>query len=466
MKITKRQFLAATTSAVCGLTSPFQLNIAHASDGFIDMVAQEKKIKLHPTVPASNLWTYNGLNPGQEIRVKQGERVKVRFTNRLPEPTSIHWHGIRITNNMDGVSGLTQEAVEPNETFEYDFVAPDAGTYWYHAHNKSWNQVARGLYGSLIVEEPYPAFNPENDMTLMIDDWRLKQDGTLDTDSIGSLMDWTHGGRLGNYITVNGEYIPTIKLTEGQTSRLRLINAANARVLSIDPNKFDASVIAYDGQPLSAPEKLTYQPLLLGPSQRVDLQITPSQSREYSLEDLSGDKPFEMAKFEIEKSVEVVSAPITLKSNNLPEPDLKNAKIITLRMTGGAMGSIGEVTYNGKPMDIADFRSTKQAWAFNGVANLAKNPFFDVQRGQTVLIETTNATVFLHAMHIHGHHFRVIDRSDSTVDEGNPWRDTFMIGPEQTTKIAFVADNPGKWLLHCHMLEHAAAGMNTWFNVG
>lgn len=466
MKFTKRQFLATTTGAFCGLVSPFQLNIARAGDGFIDIVAQEKKIKLHPSVPASDLWTYNGLNPGQEIRVKQGERVKVRFTNKLSEPTSIHWHGIRIANNMDGVSGLTQEAVEPNKTFEYDFVAPDAGTYWYHAHNKSWNQVARGLYGSLIVEEPYPAFNPENDVTLVIDDWRLKQDGILDTDSIGNLMDWTHGGRLGNYITVNGEYIPTIKLSGAHPSRLRLINAANARVLAIDPNKFDASVIAYDGQPLPTPEKLPYQPLLLGPSQRVDLQITSSEAVVYSLEDLSGDKPFELAKLKIEEPVKAVNTPIILKPNRLPEPDLEDAKFITLKMTGGAMGSIGEVVYNGKPMDIADFRSTKQAWAFNGIANLAEDPFFEVQLGKTVVIETTNATVFLHAMHLHGHHFRVISRSDSTVDEGSPWRDTFMIGPEQTTQIAFVADNPGKWLFHCHMLEHAAAGMNTWFKVG
>lgn len=466
MKLTKRQFLAATTGALSSLALPFQLNIARADNGFIDMVAQEKEIKLHPSAPPSNLWTYNGLTPGQEIRVKQGERVKVRFTNKLSEPTSIHWHGIRIINNMDGVSGLTQEAVQPNETFEYDFVAPDAGTYWYHAHNKSWNQVARGLYGSLIVEEAYPAFDRENDMTLIIDDWRLKQDGTLDTDSIGSLMDWTHGGRLGNYITVNGDYIPTISLIGGQTSRLRLINAANARVFSIDPNRFDASVIAYDGQPLSAPERLTYEPLLLGPSQRVDLQITPSQSREYSLEELSSDKPYVLANFKIDEAVDVASTPIILKSNNLPEPDLNNAKLITLKMTGGAMGSIGDVTYNGKPMNIADYRATKQAWAFNGVANLAKDPFFDVLRGQTVLLKITNATVFMHAMHVHGHHFRIIDRSDSSVDEGKPWRDTFMIGQEQTTKIAFVADNPGKWLFHCHMLEHAAAGMNTWFNVG
>ena len=465
MNISKRQFLTATSSALFGLVAPFKLSTARANDGFIDIVAYEEEVKLHPSVPTSTLWTYNGLSPGQEIRVKQGERVKVRFTNKLPEPTSIHWHGIRISNDMDGVSGLTQEAVAPNATFEYDFIAPDAGTYWYHAHNKSWNQVARGLYGALIVEENETTYEPKNDITLIVDDWRLRQNGTLDTDSLGELVDWTHGGRLGNYITINGEYLPSINLKTGQTYRLRFINVANARVLAIDPNRFDGSVIAYDGQPLPNPTKLEYEPLLIGPSQRVDIQVTPQQEGDYLIEELSGDTPFEFAKITIQKDTDNVPKPILLKTNRLPEPDLDNAKFITLNMTGGAMGSIGDVVYNGKPMQISDFRPTKQAWAFNGVANLAAKPFFDAKLGQTVVVEVTNSTAFLHAMHVHGHHFRVIERSDSTVDEGAPWRDTFMIGQEQTTKIAFVADNPGKWLFHCHMLEHAAAGMNTWFKV-
>ena len=114
---------------------------------------------------------------------------------------------------------------------------------------------------------------------------------------------------------------------------------------------------------------------------------------------------------------------------------------------------------------ISDFQRTGQVWAFNGIANLAENPMFSSKAGETIIVEIINNTRWPHAMHVHGHHFRVISRSASEIDDGKPWRDTALIGPEQTIEIAFVADNKGKWLFHCHMLEHAAAGMTTWFDV-
>ena len=103
--------------------------------------------------PGVSIWGYQGTVPGPMIRVKRGERVRVRLKNGLEQPTTIHWHGIRIANAMDGVPGLTQDAVKPGASFDYSFIAPDAGTYWYHSHAKTWEQVARGLYGMLIVEE-------------------------------------------------------------------------------------------------------------------------------------------------------------------------------------------------------------------------------------------------------------------------------------------------------------------------
>ena len=129
------------------------------------------------------------------------------------------------------------------------------------------------------------------------------------------------------------------------------------------------------------------------------------------------------------------------------------------------MGGFNEIVYQGRRLQGEEFQTTKQVWAFNGIANLAEKPLFSAKRGETIVIETVNETAWVHAMHTHGHHFRVIERSGATIDDGKPWRDTFLIGPQQKTKIAFVADNPGKWLYHCHMLEHAAAGMNTWFEV-
>tara|TARA_R110002020_G_scaffold192228_2_gene392273 strand:+ start:968 stop:2359 length:1392 start_codon:yes stop_codon:yes gene_type:complete len=461
--INRRNFIIRTAALVSAVQFP-ALSLARTSATEFELIAGPARKKLfRPDAEASDVWAYNSEVPGPEIRVNKGDRIRVRFTNNLEEPTSVHWHGIRIDNAMDGVSGLTQEPVQPGASFLYDFEAPDAGTYWYHAHNKSWNEVGRGLYGPLIIDEPEKPFDDLHDITLVIDDWRLRQPGVLDTESFGSLMDWSHGGRLGNWITVNGEPAPAMVLKRGEAYRLRLINAANSRVFEIDPNRFDAKVLAYDGQALPEPINLGYAPAMLGPAQRMDLLVVPRES--FVLEEVSSNDPLVMAEFKVEGDAAAAPATPPLTINAIPEPDIANAQRVKVVMEGGAMGGFVEITYQGKKLQREDVQSTRQTWAFNGVANLASDPQFVAERGQTIILETVNRTAWVHAMHVHGHHFRVISRSGSEVDEGEPWRDTFLIGPEQTTNIAFVADNPGKWLYHCHMLEHAAAGMTTWFTV-
>jgi FtsP/CotA-like multicopper oxidase with cupredoxin domain len=369
-------------------------------------------------------------------------------------------------NAMDGVPGLTQEAVQPGESYDYDFAAPDAGSFWYHAHNKSWDQVARGLYGPLIVDEPDEVFDRAHDLTLMLDDWRLNREGVLDVESLGSMMDWSHAGRLGNWMTVNGEYPREYGLNAGETYRLRLINAANARVLEIDPAKFGAAIAALDGQPLAVPADAGKGTLLLGPAQRIDLLVTPEAGKDFALFDVAGGESYPLVGFKVAGSAgsAMMNTP-RLPPNALPEPDLANARRVPLHMTGGAMGGFSGLVYKGKELGREDIRRTKQMWGMNGVANLGEKPFFSATRGETIVLETVNDTAFNHAMHLHGHHFRVIERSEAHPVKGEPWRDTFMVGPRQRVKVAFVADNPGKWLLHCHMLEHAAAGMNSWFEV-
>jgi FtsP/CotA-like multicopper oxidase with cupredoxin domain len=195
----------------------------------------------------------------------------------------------------------------------------------------------------------------------------------------------------------------------------------------------------------------------------MDLLVVPEN--DFALEELSGDRPFAFARFTVKEGTQPGQPVRHPRPNKIPEPDLGDARTFQIAMTGGAMGRIGETVFNGKILSGQDFQRTGQLWAFNGVANLADDPFFAVQRGETVVLNVINDTAFPHAMHVHGHHFRVIERQDATIDDGKPWRDTFLIGPDQSVKIAFVADNPGKWLFHCHMLEHAAAGMNTWFSV-
>ncbi|WP_244628031.1 multicopper oxidase family protein [Stappia taiwanensis] len=465
MMIGRRQFLSQSAAMVAA-TSLATWHGAFAADGVLELRARRAEQKLLGQRGAvSPLWTYNGRAPGPEIRLRKGERVQARLINELEEATSIHWHGIRIVNAMDGVAGLTQQAVPPGGTFDYDFVVPDAGTYWYHAHNRSWNQVARGLYGALIVDEEGPVFPPEQDHVLLLDDWRVDGSGALETASFGALMDWSHGGRLGNLLTVNGAIRPVLSLSANRPHRLRLINAANARVLQLDPASFGARVLAYDGQALPEPATLDYAPFLLGPAQRVDLLVTPEAGQDFSLDELSQGQPYPLADFRVTGTAGQSAPAPVLSVNDLPEPDMGAARTVTLDMTGGMMGRLDDIVYRGRQLEGEDLRRTGQMWALNGVANLADEPLFRARRGETILLETINNTAFVHAMHVHGHHFRITERVGSTVDEGRPWRDTFLIGPGQTTRVAFICDNPGKWLLHCHMLEHAAAGMNTWFDV-
>ena len=136
----------------------------------------------------------------------------------------------------------------------------------------------------------------------------------------------------------------------------------------------------------------------------------------------------------------------------------------TLLMTGGAMGGMASATYEGREMGVRELVAYGKIWAFNGVVGMTDKPLVDVPKGRTVVINMVNDTAFPHAMHLHGHHFKVTARNNQSVG-GEPWRDTLLVQPEEKASIAFVADNPGKWLFHCHMLEHQAAGMVTWLNV-
>ena len=471
LNLSRRSLLlgAGATAAAAGFST---LVLAQVASGQFELRAETTSHKLvNGDFAASDLWLYNGETPGPEIRVKQGETVRVRFTNNLPEPTSVHWHGIRIANSMDGVSGLTQEPVQPGESFDYEFTVPDAGTFWYHAHNKSWGQVARGLYGPLIVEEPVPTFDRDHDLTLVLDDWRLAQDGAFHEASMGAFMDWSHAGRLGNLMTANGQSAPRFSLNTGEAYRVRLINAANARIFEIDPAAMGAKLIGYDGFAFDKPR----QPesiVLISPAQRVDLLLHQKTAGtvsmvnvgDYELEGVSGAEVPPLVAFEFEvKSSQQLPSP-ALFENSIAEPDYSNAVKIPLVMTGGAMGRLGDISFNGKPLSREAMMENKQVWAFNGVANMPEKPMFETTIGQTILVETINQTGWPHAMHVHGHHFRIISRNGKDVAHRD-WRDTFFIDGNETVEIAFVADNPGKWMLHCHMLEHAAAGMRTWFQV-
>lgn len=417
---------------------------------------------------ATTVWAYEDLAPGPELRVVAGERVQVRLENGLPQDTAVHWHGISIDNAMDGVPGLTQDTVPAGEVFDYDFVAPYAGTYWYHTHDRSWEQNARGLHGPLIVEET-ESFDVDREVTLLIEDWRLDDDGGFDEDSLGSPVEWSHGGRTGNLLTVNGRTFPTVDVVAGERVRFRVINTANARILGVAFGAHPATVVALDGYPLDVPRPVD-EYVLLSPAQRADIVVDmtgePGSSGEVSL--VTQDGPLAGAGLVYGPDAPIRSSfaevPALPDAGRLGAIDLSDPVRLELLMEGGAMGRMREAMLDGEMMDAGALSDEGRYWSLNGVAGDLDKPLGSVAMGRTVVVSIRNETSFPHAMHLHGHHFRVLSRNGAE-DPTQDLRDTELLGAGETVEIAFVADNPGKWLLHCHMLEHAVAGMITWLEV-
>lgn len=460
LRPTRRQAIGGLLAGMAAAGAPRRLR---AEDHPL-LVAEEGWARLGPEPhPETAIWGYGGSVPGPVIRVRQGERLVRGFRNDLPQPSTVHWHGIRIANAMDGVPGLTQDAVEPGAAFRYDFALPDAGTYWYHPHNRTWEQMARGLYGALVVAEVEGAPDVDADEVLLIDDWRLTETAQISED-FDSLHDRAHGGRLGTWITVNGDGAWQRMVRRFARVRLRLVNTANARIFSLGTIGLTGWVVALDGMPLDVPEPLDR--IVLAPAQRADLvvDVTAEDGEEAFLVSHEHDGGYAIATFGVEGAAgaERRAPPSALPANPLAAPGpLGAARRVDLIMEGGAMGGMRGARLGGRMMDARALADAGKVWAMNGMADMPDAPLVRADHGETVRIALGNRTQWPHAMHLHGHHFRRVS-ADGTL---GPWRDTILVAPEEDLEIAFVADNPGDWLLHCHMLEHAASGMMSWLQV-
>ncbi len=459
----RREFLQAAIGG--GLATGFMpaLHANAVATPVVDLIAAPAQAMLRAgQAQATRVLAYNGSVPGPVLRLPRGRETRIRLRNALDAPTTVHWHGLRIDNAMDGVPGMTQDPVPPGGEFEYRLNPPDAGTYWYHTHLRSWEQLALGLAGVLIVDEDEPPL-VDQDLVLAFDDWRLDDAMQVDTRSLGSLHDWSHGGRLGNFMTINGVSQPRYSVARGERLRLRLVNIANARTMRLLPNLAGFVVVAVDGQPVE-PFEPTGGEVRLAPGQRVDLMgdldLAPGQAS--PVEIIVGEYAYEIAHFEALPAVRrerPLDEPPRLPPNPVAEfgPDLEFRRI-PLLMQGGAMGGLREAEYQGQVLGLRELAQKGKVWAFNGVVGMPAEPLFRVPRGSAISLEIENDNAWPHAMHVHGHHFQ----RDS---EPGLWRDTTLFERGERGTIRFIADNPGQWLIHCHMAEHMAAGMETWFEV-
>ena len=413
--------------------------------------------------PHTPVWAYNGTIPGPVIRVRQGEMLRIHMSNGLPEDTTVHWHGIRLPNAMDGVPGLTQPPIRPGAAFSYAFAPPDAGTFWYHPHDNSLEQMSRGLAGVLIVEEPEPP--PfDRDWLWVLDDWVLRQSGQV-APGFGSPMDAMMAGRIGNLVTVNGSVRGALPVQAGERVRLRLANVAVARIMALRFEGHHPIVIAYDGQPCD-PHEPAEGRILLGPGMRADIALdldgTPGQ-RYRVVDEFYDSLAYTLAELAYSPASPVRSNPPGLVSrlpaNPLPEPDLAKAARHVVALQGGGMGGMGM---------MGGMMGGGALWSINGVSMTGDAPqgapMLRLPRGTSHVLVFRNETAWWHPMHLHGHSLKLL-RRNGVAGPHQIWGDTVLVPPRQTVEAAFVADNPGQWLLHCHVMDHQMAGLMTLLQI-
>jgi len=449
---------AAMAASLCALAPRAS---AQAPGRKVLRIAASRQSLVGSANPDTAVWAYNGTVPGPELRFKQGERLRVEVENALDIDTTVHWHGIRLPNAMDGVPHLTQPPIRKDGRFVYEFDLPDAGTFWYHPHWQSFEQVGRGLYGALVVEErEAPAV--DRDLAWVLSDWRLDREARI-VEDFGNFMDASHAGRIGNTVTVNGAIRETFAVRSGERIRLRLANTANARIFALGFDGHEPWVIALDGHPVE-PHKSAR--VVLGPGMRADLILDCSAapgSRHRVVDDFYPRRAYRLLDlaYSGESPLRAAPAPVpVLRANPVPEPDLARAARHRLRFEGGMMGNMpGMAMMENMPgMQMG----RRMVWTVNGKpmpeSGHDHEPILELGRGRSYVLELVNDTQWHHPIHLHGHTFRVLSR-DGKPSPRREWADTVLLDPRSRAEIAFVADNPGNWMIHCHILEHQASGM-------
>ena len=382
------------------------------------------------------VWTYNGSVPGPLIQAQVGDTLRVHFTNSLSESTTIHWHGLRIPDDMDGVP-MIQAPIEPGESFTYEFTLPDAGTFWYHPHVRSHEQIERGLQGMLVVHEAEPpAFDVER--AFVIDDVLLQDSGRMSGFGLSG-MNAVHG-RHGNALLVNGSMDAIDDaVAPGTVERWRIVNTANARTMWINVENADWRVVAIDGTSLADP--LSARRLQLPVGRRFDLEVVVSRD---VAPVLNVELPAGGAQWDAYPMFTPTLTEMGESGTFLPW----SAPALTPQ---AAVEQEVEVVFGvqGGPV-----------WTINGSA-FDPMETIEVDAGVPTRITVRDTTGAEHPFHLHGQFFEVLSRSDGVAWPGR--LDTALISPGETVELYTTFDNPGTWMAHCHILEHAELGMMTTF---
>ncbi len=394
------------------------------ADVHVELVARAERVTPEGGTPFDG-FTLNGQTPGPTIRARQGQLVEVVLRNEdVPAGVTAHWHGVDVPNAMDGVAGVTQDAVKPGESFTYRFVAEQVGTFWYHSHQASHPQVVGGLYGALILEPAESDAAPAADAAALVHTYPGGQ-RTIDG-VVGDVHRTAAPGDTVRVRLVNTDSTPTSAWVTGSTFR----------------------VLAVDGTELNGPTLVDGKKVPLTAGGRADLEVTVPASGAVRIQ---------------VPGASLVLGPDGAEASTSPAP----------------REEVDLLTY-GEPADVgfdparADRRFRYDIgrlpgfldgapgywWTING-GIMPAVPMYMVQEGDVVVMTISNNSGEVHPMHLHGHHLLVLSR-DGVPSTGSPWWvDSLNIEHGETYEVAFAADNPGIWMDHCHNLPHAAEGLMT-----
>ncbi|BCJ33128.1 multicopper oxidase MmcO [Actinocatenispora thailandica] len=405
-------------------------------------------------------WLYDGGPMAAAVRVRAGDRLHARLVNRLEAATTVHWHGLRIRNDMDGVPDVTMPAVRPGDTFDYRFVVPDPGTYWLHSHVGV--QRDRGLYAPLIVTDPHEPGDYDHDETIVLDDWTDGVGPTPDA-ILGELRAGHTGGTVRPVMAPSSPWGPmtseltyplhlanarppedpaVIRARPGQRLRLRLINASAATPYRVAFSGHRMTVTHADGWPV---RPTTVDTLLIGMAERYDVLVTV------------GDGAFGLVAA-AEGGKGVARAVVRTGAGTTPPPTARPAELRRRLLCYPDLRPVAGTALPKRPVDrtvrllLSQGTSHPVTWLIDDHAWPHRKPV-PVRQGERVRIDLVNASAMAHPIHLHGHTFALADTGVR--------KDTVVVLPGKTTSILVQADNPGRWLLHCHNAYHMALGMTT-----
>ena len=445
------------------------------------------------TISGKNLemYGYNGQTPGPLINVKQGDNITVQFTNNINFPTTVHWHGLRLDYTSDGVPEVTQEPIQPGESFEYKLKFPDEGIFLYHPHVRTEMQMEKGLYGNILVEsdESIPA---DYKIPLILDDISIIDDGSLEAFE-PDMITKTLMGRFGNTMMINGNADYTLELKQGEIARFYLTSTANTRTFDFGIDQHQLKLVGDDASKYE--KEIIADSVIIAPSERRIVDVLFDQAGEFDIIHSTPEKTYILGKisvlpssttdnsnfFNVRENPEIIQEIDSFRDFFSQEPDLELEFDLktTMKIDHAVMsdhGSMAMDKHESKPEPIEWEDGMPQMNAMSNDENTnwiirdtktGKEGFdidYQASVGDITKIRLINSPDSAHPMqhpiHLHGQRFLVLNEN-GIPNENLAWKDSVLVPTGSTVDILVEFSNPGQWVMHCHILEHAEAGMIT-----